>query len=274
MLTELLEHHLDPAYEVAVLRRQEDPPSRRELRSGVLARLLILLVIGILLATAYNEASAEAPQAARTRVALAEDARAQAVRTDRLQRQAVQLRSELNAERARALAGSAAGKQAQDRVNALEVAVGLVALRGRGLVITVGDAGTQPDPVTGEPAAPTDAGRVQDRDLAEIVNALWGSGAEAISVDGQRLSPTSTIRAAGHAILVDFRPVSSPYEVRAIGHPDRMQARFVDSRIARSFTTFVQLYGMTFSTRRSADLTVPAAPATSLRYAVPRGVTR
>lgn len=276
LLTELLEQHLDPAYEVAVRRRKADPPSRRELRAGVLARNLVLLVIGTLLATAFIRASADAPQAARTRAALAADARDQAALTDRLQRDAVGLRGRVSAERAKALAGSAAGSQAQARLDALEVAAGLVPLRGPGLIVTVGDAGGKKDPVTGDapPADPNDAGRIQDRDLAEIVNALWAAGAEAISVDGQRLSPASTIRAAGQAILVDFRPVSSPYEVRAIGHSGRMQALFTESRIARDFTTFVQLYGMQFTTRRTSAITVPAAPATSLRFASPRGVTR
>lgn len=276
LLTELLEHHLDPSYEVAARRRRESPPSGRALRGEALARSLVLLVIGALLATAFTRASAEAPQAARTRAALAADARDQAALTDRLQRQALQLRRQLSAERANALAGSAAGKQAQARVESLEVAAGLVALRGRGLIVTIGDAGGRPDPVTGKaaPAESDEAGRVRDRDLAEIVNALWAAGAEAISVDGQRLTPTSTIRAAGQAILVDFRPVSSPYEVRAIGDPGRMQALFTDSRVARAFTTFVQLYGMTFTTRRTDAMSLPAAPATSLRFASPREATR
>ncbi len=276
LLTELLEQHLDPAYEVAARRRTEAPASRRELRAGAVARGLILLIIGVLLATSFTRASADAPEAARTRAALANDARLQAAKTDDLQRQAVVLRGQVSAARSAALAGTAAGSEAQERLSRLEVAAGLVPLRGSGLIVTVGDASDRPDPVTGEkaPADPNDAGRVQDRDLAGIVNALWAAGAEAISVDGQRLSPTSTIRAAGQAILVDFRPVSSPYEVRAIGHPGRMQALFVDSSVAQAFTTLVQLYDMTFTTRRASAITVPAAPATSLKFAAPRGAAR
>ena len=276
LLTELLEQHLDPSYEVAVRRRKESPPSRRELRAGLLARNLMFLVIGALLATAFTQASADAPQAERTRAALAQDAREQAALTDSLQRDAVRLRGQVASERASALAGSATGRQAQARLAVLEVAAGQVSLRGPGLVVTLGDAADEPDPVTGDeqPTDPNDAGKVQDRDLAEVVNELWRAGAEAVSVDGQRLSPTSTIRAAGQAILVDFRPVSSPYEVRAIGHADRMQALFTDTEVAQAFATFVQLYGMQFTTRRVASMTVPAAPSTDLKYALPQGATR
>ena len=238
---------------------------------AVLARIVVLLVVGLLLAAAYLQTTAGAPQAARTRAALADDAREQAARTDELQREAAALRARLSKERARELANSTAGGQAQSRVQGLEVATGLVALRGSGIVVVVGDATNRSGSVTGSPAPadPDGAGRVQDRDLTDIVNALWAAGAEAISVDGQRLSPTSTIRAAGDAILVDFRPVSSPYEIRAIGDAGRMQVRFADSPIARSFATFVQLYGMRFSIRRASQLTVPAAPGTDLKFASP-----
>ncbi|MCA1657216.1 MAG: DUF881 domain-containing protein [Actinobacteria bacterium] len=151
------------------------------------------------------------------------------------------------------------------------MAASLTAVRGAGLIVTVGDAGQPSDPVTGapDPGDPAAAGRVQDRDLAGLVNALWAAGAEAISVDGQRLSPTSTIRSAGGAILVDFRPVSSPYEIRAIGDAGRMQVGFADSAVARSFSTFVDLYGIKFSTRRVSGINVPAGLATDLRYARP-----
>mgnify|MGYP006206322601 CR=1 FL=1 len=53
--------------------------------------------------------------------------------------------------------------------------------------------------------------------LQDIANALWSAGAEAVAINGQRLTATSTIRAAGGAILVGFRPVTGPYEVSAIG---------------------------------------------------------
>ena len=68
-------------------------------------------------------------------------------------------------------------------------------------------------------------GRVQDGDLQLVVNALWAAGAEAVSINGQRLGPTTAIRFAGEAVLVDFRPVTSPYEISAIGDPGRAAAR-------------------------------------------------
>lgn len=272
----LLELHLEPGYQVAARRRVEQPPSRADRVAGAAARCLVLAVIGILAAVAYLQASAGQPAAARIRAGLAADIRQRAAATDRLQREAVDLRARLSAERGSALGSSTAGAQAAARLRDLEAAASLSALRGPGLVVTVADGGPGPDPVTGNrpQSDPNAAGQVQDRDLAQLVNALWEAGAEAVSVNGQRLSPTSTIRSAGGAILVDFRPVSSPYQIRAIGNADRMQVQFADSPIARSFATFVQLYGMSFSVRRVGLIQLPPAPATVLHHATPGGPRR
>ena len=56
----------------------------------------------------------------------------------------------------------------------------------------------------------SDTGRVLDRDLQVMVNALWAAGAEAIAINGQRLTARSAIRYAGEAILLDFRPLVPP----------------------------------------------------------------
>ena len=71
-------------------------------------------------------------------------------------------------------------------------------------------------------------GRVLDRDLQIVVNGLWAAGAEAISINGQRLTALSAIRSAGEAILVDFRPLSPPYVVSAVGEPTRCRPAFAD----------------------------------------------
>ena len=63
---------------------------------------------------------------------------------------------------------------------------------------------------------------ILDRDLQLVVNSLWVSGAEAISVGGVRIGPNVTIRQAGGGILVDNQPISSPYVILAVGPPHAM----------------------------------------------------
>ena len=91
---------------------------------------------------------------------------------------------------------------------------------GPGVMITVDDA----------PSANRDArDRVLDTDLQMLANGLWKAGAEAIDINGHRLSNLTAIRSAGDAITVDYRSLTRPYEVHAIGDPRTLEARFVES---------------------------------------------
>ena len=66
------------------------------------------------------------------------------------------------------------------------------------------------------------------KDLQFVTNALWGSGAEAVSINGKRLTSTSAIRFAGSALIVDYRPLTRPYVITALGDPKRFPAAFAD----------------------------------------------
>jgi len=152
------------------------------------------------------------------------------------------------------------------RLRDLEAATGLASVRGDGVVVGLADPPPQVDPVTGK--AGTNLGAVLDRDLQDIANELWRDGAEAVAINEQRLTSTSTIRAAGGAILVDFRPVTGPYQVAAIG-PGDLDKRFGGSATAKRFHRYTDLYGMRFEVTKKGGLTLPAAPEPQLRYARP-----
>ena len=113
----------------------------------------------------------------------------------------------------------------------------------------------------------TGAGRVQDGDLQLVVNALWAAGAEAISINGQRLGPTTAIRFAGEAVLVDFRPVTNPYEISAIGDPDSLSAEFLASPEVGARAVISQTFGLRFEYAEEEELSVPAASVPELRSA-------
>ncbi|MCW2695449.1 MAG: uncharacterized protein JWR62_534, partial [Modestobacter sp.] len=159
---------------------------------------------------------------------------------------------------------------ALDRLAAVAMAAGTVAVTGPGLEVTLGNAAADADsdPVGGSPEIAL-AGLVQDSDLQLVVNALWASGAEAVSINGQRLGPTTAIRQAGGAILVDFRPVASPYEVAAVGDPDGLANGFLSSPEATYVAGLERDYGLTFQYARSDELSLPAGASAELRAARP-----
>ncbi|WP_086789676.1 DUF881 domain-containing protein, partial [Crossiella equi] len=252
ILGQLLGDHLDAGYDAAHRRRDGQPPKR-----GPAHRAWLVggaLVAGLLLGVAASDASQRAPGADQARRSLADDvAQARSV-TDGLSRQADELAKAVETAREKALQGNTSGRGELDRLTALNEAAGAVAVRGPGLALTVRDPVDRGQDQRGEHAQ-----TVLDRDLQVLVNALWGSGAEAIAVGGVRLQPRATIRQAGGAMLVDNRPITQPYVLEAIGEPTEMRAALLATEAYRRFLGFAADYGTVFLVEQRGELTLPAA---------------
>ncbi len=87
--------------------------------------------------------------------------------------------------------------------------------------------------------------RVFDSDLQLVTNALWASGADAISINNQRVSTTTAIRSAGEAILVNYRPLLPPYEITFIGS-DEVSKKLVENPDFKDFQFVVTTYGLDY----------------------------
>jgi uncharacterized protein YlxW (UPF0749 family) len=264
LLVDMTAASLDPGYaEAAAQRGPRVAGPRRRLSRGVVSGL-VLVGLGTGVAAAQTRERAAETDAVRT--SLRADVKERTRTTDGLAAEAGELRGEVRTLRDQALAADARGAALAGLVSDLELATAAVAVRGPGLEVTLNDAddaGAGTSPRGGQASD----GRIYDRDLQEVVNALWVAGAEAVSVNGMRLSAQTAIRSAGEAILVDLRPLSPPYVLRAVGDPDRMEPAFVDGATARKFQTWTSLYGLTFRVRRHADLRLPAAASPTLLHA-------
>jgi len=260
-LTELFRNPLDPGYADAAARkaRGEGPTGvTKKVVSGITA--LTLVALGFLLVVAYQQTMANEPARSRAHDELVDQVHNRRTDTVELQNRAERLRAEVALLRARELGGAAVA-----RLRDLEAATGLAPVRGGGARITLTDGPTPIDPLTGER---TTEAQVKDTDLQLAANALWSGGAEAIAINGQRLTATSTFRQAGEAILVDFRPVTSPYEVVAIG-PEELAGEFRAGYAGRFFQELVSRYGMAFDAAGVQDVTLDAATELKLRVAKP-----
>ncbi len=261
---------LDHGYAEAAARRAAaggTGPRRGRLRGGGV--LLVLALAGTLIAVAGAEVRRGEPVAAERRSRLVGEIRARTAETDDLQRRLGRLRDETERRRAAALARSAEGRRVRHALARAGAAAAATPAAGDGLVVTLDDAprGDPDDRPGREPAAGD--GRVYDQDLQVLVNGLWAAGAEAIGINGQRLTPTTAIRAAGEAILVDYRPLGAPYAVTAVGDPGRLRAAFAGSAADRRLRALSERYRIGYGTRRASGVRLPAAGAVRLRYAVP-----
>jgi uncharacterized protein YlxW (UPF0749 family) len=186
---------------------------------------------------------------------------AQTTATGALTNQDTQLRQQLETARAQTLAGANTGAQVQATISALELALGGVPVAGPGLQVTLANASG--------PGNSSTLGVIYDTDLQAVTNALWSSGAEAIAINGQRLSSLSSIREAGAAILVNYRPIEPPYVVEAVGSPTALPSRFDATQTAHLYTTWSQIYGLRFTVVAQSRLRLPSAANLSVNVAKP-----
>jgi uncharacterized protein YlxW (UPF0749 family) len=274
LLDAVLAETLDPAYaEAAAARAARGGDGAGRSRRRGRARTLVALTMaaaGLLVAVTYDQAAAAAQGREQVRAALIDDIEHESAASDELAVQLEDLRIEVSSTRDQLLAATTVGQGALDELARAERGAAAVPVTGPGLLVTLANADPKADedPVGGTtPQDPRE--RVRDGDLQLVVNALWAAGAEAVSINGQRLGATTAIRFAGEAVLVDFRPVTNPYEVSAIGDPDTLSSKFLASPEVGALAVISESFGLRFEFSREDELTLPAASTPELRNAVP-----
>jgi uncharacterized protein YlxW (UPF0749 family) len=269
LLDDVLAETLDPAYaQAAAARGAGEPTPARRSRARLLVAL-VMVVAGLLVAVTYDQAAATAQGRQQIRAALIEDIQRSSDAGDELTAELEELRVEVARTTDDLLAASVIGQQALDEVATAEQGAAAVPVTGPGLLVTMANAESDADddPVGG--GTEDVSGKVRDGYLQLVVNALWASGAEAVSINDQRLGATSAIRFAGEAVLVDFRPVMNPYEIRAIGDPDELSAAFLRNPEVIDLAEISATFGLQFDFAEAEELTLPAGSTLELRSADP-----
>jgi uncharacterized protein YlxW (UPF0749 family) len=241
-------HSMDEDYAHVARRTGEVNASTSQVRPG-LAALVVMGLFGLLVATAAVQTSRNADDSSGSRESLVMQVRARTAQVDAARARVTNLREEVDSLQTLSLETTARGRALQARLDRLSLTTGAVAVRGRGVKVVVDDA----------PGA-VEKGRVLDEDLQKLVNALWVAGAEAVSVNGQRITTLSAIRSAGSAITVNYVSLSRPYTVLALGNPDTMPARFVETEHGRDWLDLHAVYGLEFAMTSEQSLRLPAAP--------------
>ncbi len=142
------------------------------------------------------------------------------------------------------------------RVRRLETRTGFGPVTGKGVVVNVNDA---------ENGDETQV--VRDDDLAILVDGLWAAGAEAIAINGQRLTVLTSIQNSGRAIHVNTRPLAPPYVVEVIGNQDTLPARLLNTAHGAAWYALARSLAFRFSMDNDDKLILPAARLLPLRQA-------
>ncbi|MGW1008140.1 DUF881 domain-containing protein [Streptomyces sp. NPDC002520] len=270
LITNVMDHSLDDGYAEAAARKESQGggglPKTLRAKLG-LAGGLVLAALVVTVGAA--QARVAAPVVAKERQELIDRIDRGTAAADKLEGDVDKLRDDVGARQREALRDSG-GDTGAELVGVLS---GATAVHGPGVKLVVNDAkeastggdGTNPRETSGF----SDTGRVRDRDMQRVVNGLWASGAEAVSVNGQRLTALSAIRAAGDAILVDNKPLVPPYTVLAVGDGERLGTRFQDSADGLYLHALEENFGIRATIATESDVRLPAAPSVIVRTAQP-----
>lgn len=267
LLTNVMDHSLDDGYAEAAARRAADGtagvPRTLKAKLGLAAGLVLAALV---VTVGAAQAREDAPVVAKEREELIDRIESGSATADGLEKDVESLRTKVGKRQREALQ-----KHGGDQGALVGLLSGSTAVHGPGLKLVVDDAKGSDTGGGGprESAGFSDTGRLRDRDMQRIVNGLWQSGAEAVSINGQRLTALSAIRAAGDAILVDNKPLGPPYTVLAVGDGQRLADRFQGSSDGQYLAALRENFGIRTKITAEDEVRLPAAPSVSVRIAEP-----
>lgn len=221
--------------------------SSLKIERGSLSVALVCMVLGFMLAVQFRSTQDIKSLPANQRI---EDL---TLRVKQLSSENQQLKEKLSS-----LASGDDGHSASIH-DGLMLASGQTAVKGPGVIVTLDDSKKMvknDDP---------NLYLIHDEDMLKVINELRAAGAEAISINGQRLTGNSEIRCAGPTISVNNVRSAPPFEIRAIGSSrDLLAAINMRGGVADT----LKVWGITVNAQESKEILIPAYKAASpFKYA-------
>lgn len=239
------------------------PPVRG--KTWVFQITALCIVLGMLLALSLKTQRQVAAEGVPSRLpALKAGFLAAKEENEALRKQLADFRGRVDKLESDQAAGVKGAKALEESLQEARVLAGLVPVRGPGVIVTLNDSpNLNPDETNKDVI---ESSMVHYRDILDVVNELFSSGAEAISVNDQRIVATSGIRCAGATILVNAVHVQRPFRIAAVGNASVL-AESLKEQGGPAFELFL-LDMIKINTPKR--VTVPAYSGSTLfRYAQP-----
>ena len=216
-------------------------------KSAKISIAIVSLVLGIMLAVQFKTtASNNAAQLPARVEDVAQQLNSVTQERDALAEEVVSLRAKLSNVRK----NDEAMADLEDELQKTRMAAGTTAVEGPGIILTVNDI-----PRKTEVGQDPNDSIVHDSDLFTLVNDLKASGAEAISINDQRITAMSEIRCASTLILINTRRVGPPFVIKATGNPDMLESGV---SISGGWLSFMKQWGYQINLQKSEKVQIPA----------------
>ncbi len=223
---------------------------------------LTLLVMGFLVAVQIRATRMLASQGqvpTRNVYAMATLLREERQAREALEGQVSQLRSQLEDYEGAASQGRSVAETMNRELETLRLALGLKAMRGAGVVVRLEDPKVQSKehpPVV-----------VTYQDVVTVINELWAAGAEAVAINGQRITATTGFSQVGGTVVVNLQRLGQPFEIAAIGDPATLEGAL---SIRGGLVEGLRALGLRITITRRESLQVPASKgAITFEFAQP-----
>ena len=151
----------------------------------------------------------------------------------------------------------------QAKVDKLAAGADGTALTGQGLAITISDAPIGVVRSAGD-YADINWFLVHDRDILQVINVLKGAGAQAIAINGVRVTAGMAVHCGGPAIYVQDIPLVPPFKVLAIGDADTMKTALTGREDAPAAEVYLEMMaaGLVFQIEQDDAIEIPAGDTT------------
>jgi len=162
------------------------------------------------------------------------------------------------------------GSKKVDEINAkvreLQGPAGRDPVTGSGVTVTLSDAD---ESVRDDSDIDVNYLLVHQQDIQAVVNALWSGGAEAMTLQKQRVISTTGIKCVGNTVVLHGVPYAPPYEITAIGDLTSLRTSLDSSDYIVGYKTYVKAHNLGYEVSTAVEATMPAYDGSSdLRYAV------
>lgn len=152
----------------------------------------------------------------------------------------------------------------KDELDKARLLGGTTEVEGQGVIITVTDSSV---PSTEIQQGAYEQYIVHDSDLRMILTELAGAGAEAMSINGQRIISTTAVRCVGNTIMVNDVKIAPPFEIRAIGESNTLEAGML---IKGGVSDYLKSWNVEMVVKKSSKVTVPRYTGiVNFKYAMP-----
>lgn len=246
----------------AALREAREFQRRRSSGRARIATIVTVVVIGVMLsASALHARGSDLRPTRNTSLAgLVED---KSAGNAELARRVSELRAEVDA--LGVPAGTDGDRQRADLAQAASAA-GIEPVHGPAVTVVLSDAPTS----VRAPDVDQDLLVVHQQDIQAVANAMWSAGAEAMTIQGQRVLATTGIKCVGNSVVLHGIPYAPPYVITGVGDPARIRAALQDSAHLRAYRQFADAYHLGYEVRSEADASLPGYQgALNLKYATP-----